>query len=90
MGQAVLLILAGAIGLIVGVPVSIAGIFVGRGRQRWLGVLGVLLNVIIIPVGVMALLLVVSGNGPDNKFIRNIAALPRKPQPACAARPGDG
>ena len=44
MDQPVFNSLAGVIGLFVGVPASVAGMFLGRGRQRWLGVLGVMLN----------------------------------------------
>lgn len=57
MGQAVLIFLAGIIGLFVGVPASVVGIFLGRGRQGWLGVLGVLLNLIILPIGVLTMVL---------------------------------
>ena len=58
MDQSVLIFLAGVIGLFVGVPASVAGMFLGRGRQRWLGVLGVMLNLIIFPIGVLAMELV--------------------------------
>jgi hypothetical protein len=39
-----------ATGLLVGVPLSIKGLFSGRGWQRWLGIPGVLLNLAIFPL----------------------------------------
>ena len=58
MGQSALIFLAGAIGLFLGVPVSVAGMLIRRGQQGRLGNLGVVLNLIIVPVGIAATLLV--------------------------------
>ncbi len=44
-----------AAGMLVGVPISIAGIFLDRGRKKWLGVFGVVLNLAIFPACMAAM-----------------------------------
>jgi hypothetical protein len=63
MGIAVWIFELAGVGLFVGVPVSIAGMVLDRGWQRWFGVLGALLNLAIFPVGVMAMDLAVRAFG---------------------------
>lgn len=43
--------LIAAAGLFVGFPISIVAVRQGKGPQRWLGILGVLLNLAVFPVG---------------------------------------
>jgi hypothetical protein len=48
-----------ATGLVVGVPISIAGVFLDKHWKWQLGILGVLLNLAVFPVGIMAFQFVV-------------------------------
>jgi len=52
-----------ALGLFVGVPISIAGFFLGGRSHRWLGILGVLLNLAIFPVSMVAFEIMVLAMG---------------------------
>ena len=58
MGLAVWMFEFAGIGLFGGVPISIAGMAFGQGWQRWLGILGLLLNLAVFPVSAMAMSLV--------------------------------
>ncbi len=50
MGLACWSFILAATGLLVGVPLSIKGLFSERGWQRWLGIPGLLLNLAIFPL----------------------------------------
>lgn len=51
MGHACYLFLFVAIGLFAGFPMSILAVFREKGSQKWLGVLGMLLNLAVFPAG---------------------------------------
>ena len=53
MGQACLILLFAGAGLVYGAPVSIIGICLGKGSQKWFGALGLLLNLAVFPLGFM-------------------------------------
>jgi hypothetical protein len=58
MGQVALSCLFAAAGLFAGVPMSVAGCFLGSRRQRWLSALGIVLNLAILPVSMIFMLVV--------------------------------
>jgi hypothetical protein len=55
MAEACYALMFAAVGLLFGLPISVAGAFLGRGRKRWLSILGVLLNLAIFPVSAISL-----------------------------------
>jgi hypothetical protein len=58
MGLACWSLVLAATSLLVGIPISIKGLFSERGWQRWLGISGVLLNLAIFPAGGITMRLV--------------------------------
>ena len=51
MGAVAAMGIAASIGLFIGIPISIAGVYFSRREYKWLGCLAALLNLVVFPVG---------------------------------------